>query len=85
VNTTTASGGVAGLRGSSDGYIRTALAGARNGLSYRDYRRGGAPAWARRVLEASEARFGKPSDSEPPRGRPRKVVEFVLEPEGDRD
>jgi len=68
--TTTGAGGVTGARGSQDGYIRTALTGTVNDLPRHDYR-GRAPAWARRVLLASEFIHGKPPEDSP--GRPRKM------------
>jgi hypothetical protein len=72
VRTSSGGAGVTGLRTVPDGYIRTALTGAHNGLPEQHYRRGRAPAWARRVLEAAEAQFGRPEDDAKPRGRPRK-------------
>lgn len=66
------SAGVAGARGSQDGYIHTALTGADNDRPVYDYS-GAAPAWARRVLLASERKHGKPPAEVKGRpGRPRK-------------
>lgn len=66
----TNSAGVAGARGSQDGYIHTALTGTDNGKPQYDYS-GPAPAWAKMVLLRAEFKYGKPPAEGKP-GRPRK-------------